>query len=116
DGALCLTPPGAHEIVVPGEEHARVQRERLVPETMALGRYLLATGELPPRVAVSLQAFLRSHAAWAPGAGGWGVARLGALVSPDDAALRLAVIRQNGAFADWRDLSRDAAAPSAELC
>ncbi|MDB4968605.1 MAG: serine/threonine protein kinase [Myxococcales bacterium] len=116
DGALCLTPSGAREIVVPGEEHARVQRERLVPETMALGRYLLATGELPPRVAVSLQAFLRSHPAWAPGAGGWAVARLGALVTPEDAALRLALIRQNGALAGWRDPSRDSAAPNAELC
>jgi hypothetical protein len=116
DGALCLTPAGAHDLVVPGEEHARVQGLRLVPETMALGRYLLATGELPPRVAVSLQAFLRSHAAWAPGASGWAVARLGALVLPDDAAQRLAVIRQNGALAGWRELSHDAAAPYAELC
>jgi len=116
DGALCLTPAGAHDLVVPGEEHARVERERLVPETMALGRYLLATGELPPRVAVSLQAFLRSHPAFAPGAGGWAVARVGALVQPDDARLRLDVIRQNGALAGWREPSRDGPLPYAALC
>ncbi|MCU1277623.1 MAG: hypothetical protein JWM53_1169, partial [bacterium] len=116
DAALCLTPAGAREPVLPGAEHERVERQKLVPETMALGRYLWATGELPPRVAGSLQAFVRSHAAFAPGAAGWAFARLGALVQPNDPALRLAVIRQNGALADWREPGRDGALPYAALC
>jgi serine/threonine protein kinase len=116
DGALCLTPPGAHELVLPGAEHERVEREKLVPETMALGRYFLATGELPPRVAGSLQAFLRSHPPFAPGAVGWAFAHLGAIVQPADPSLRLAVIRQNGAFGDWREPSRDGPLPFPALC
>ena len=116
DGALCLTPAGAREPVIPGEEHARIEREELVPETMALGRYVLETGELPPRVAGSLRAFLRSHPAFSPGAAGWAVARLATLVRPDDAALRLTVIRENGALADWRDPSRDGPQPYAAVC
>jgi len=83
---------------------------------MAVGRYLLATGQLPPRVAVSLQAFLRSHPPFSPGAAGWAFARLGALVSPDDPSLRLAVLRQNGAQGEWREPSPDANLPWAALC
>ena len=41
DGALCLTPAGTRELVIPGEEHARIEREKLVPETMR-GRPLSA--------------------------------------------------------------------------
>jgi serine/threonine protein kinase len=116
DGALCLTPAGAKDLVIPGEEHARLEREKLVPEAMAVGRYLLATGELPPRVGVSLQAFLRSHPPFSTHAPEWTFARLGALVSPDDAALRLAVIRENGGVAGWRDPSQEGALPYAALC
>jgi hypothetical protein len=115
DGALCLTPAGQHDLVIPGEEHARLEREKLVPEAMAVGRYLLATGELPPRVTVSLQAFLRSHAPFSTRAPSWAFARLGALVSPDDAALRRAVIQENGALSDWREPSPEPQ-PFAALC
>jgi eukaryotic-like serine/threonine-protein kinase len=117
DAALCLTPAGAREPVVPGEEHARIERLKVVPETMALGRYVLATGELPPRVAGSLQVFLKSHPAFAAGATGWSVARLATLVAPDDPAIRLAVLRENGALADWRATSTtDGPQPFAALC
>jgi len=116
DGALCLTPAGARELVIPGEEHARLERQKLVPETTAVGRYLLATGALPPRVAGSLQAFLRSHAPFSPTAGGWAFAHIGALVQPEDAALRLAVIRQNGALGEWREPAREGGLPYPALC
>src|SRR5262245_40431864 len=76
DAALCLTPAGARDLVIPAEEHGHIAERKLVPETMAVGRYLLATGELPPRVAVSLETFLRNHPASAGGAKGWTVARL----------------------------------------
>ena len=116
DGALCLTPAGAREPRLSSLARARVEPQRLLPETMALGRYLLAVGALPPRVAVSLRAFLRSHPAWSPGAAGWSVARLGALEQPEDPRLRLDVIRQNGALAGWREPSTEAPAPHADLC
>ncbi|HXU71496.1 MAG TPA: serine/threonine-protein kinase [Polyangia bacterium] len=116
DGSICLTPSGVRDPVIPGEEHVRLERQKLVPEAMAVGRYLLATGTLPPRVAGSLQAFLRSHAPFSTAAGGWAFAHLGAIVQPDDAALRLAVIRQNGALGEWREPGHDAALPYAELC
>ncbi|HEX6839845.1 MAG TPA: serine/threonine-protein kinase, partial [Polyangia bacterium] len=116
DASLCLTPSHAPEPVIPGEEHARIEREQLVPETMAVGRYLLATGELPPRVAVALQAFLRSHPPFSPGAGGWTFAHVGALVEPDNPSLRLAVIRQNGAFGEWREPARNHVRRFAALC
>jgi hypothetical protein len=116
DGALCLTPQGAREPVLPAAARARVEHEELLPEAMALGRYLLATGALPPRVSVALQAFLRSHPPFAPGAAGWAFAHLGALVLPDDATLRLAVLRQNGALGGWRDGARDGALPYPALC
>jgi len=89
DGALCLTPRSAHDPVFPpGQEHARLERGKLEAEARAVGRYLLATGTLPPRVAASLQAFLRSHPPFSPGAGGWTFAHLGALVMPDDVWLQ----------------------------
>jgi hypothetical protein len=116
DAALCLTPAGAREAIIPGEEHARIEREKLVPEAMALGRYVLVTGELPPRVSVALQAFLRSHPPYSAGAAGWTFSHLAALVQPDDASLRLAVIRQNGMTGEWRDPSRDGPLPWAALC
>jgi hypothetical protein len=111
-----LTPSHANELVIPGEEHVRLEREQLVPEAMAVGRYLLATGELPPRVAVALQAFLRSHPPFSPGASGWTFAHLGALVAPDDPSLRLAVIRQNGAFGEWREPAHNHVRRFAALC
>jgi len=116
DASLCLTPSRSSEPVIPAEEHVRIEREQLVPETMAVGRYLLATGELPPRVKVALQAFLRSHPPFSAGAGGWAFAHLGALVDPDDAALRLAVIRQNGAFGEWREPAHNHVRRFAVLC
>ena len=116
DAALCLTPAGAREPIIPGEEHARIEREKLVPEAMALGRYVLVTGELPPRVSVALQAFLRSHPPYLAGAAGWTFAHLAALAQPDRAWLRLAVIRQNGMTGEWRDSSHDPPLPWAALC
>jgi hypothetical protein len=116
DGALCLTPAGAREPTLAAAAQARVEAERLMPETTALGRYLFTVGTLPPRVAVALQAFLRSHPAFSAGANGWALARLGALVTPDDAKLRLEVIRQNGAFGSWREPAPGRALPFAELC
>jgi len=116
DASLCLTPAGAADPVVPGEEHARIEREKLVPEAMALGRYILSTGELPPRVSVALQAFLRSHPPFSPGANGWTFAHLGVLAQPDDPSLRLAVIQQNGMMGEWRDPSHDGPLPYAALC
>jgi eukaryotic-like serine/threonine-protein kinase len=116
DGAICVTRPGARDPVLPPAARDRVERGKLVPETMAVGRYLLATGELPPRVAGSLQAFLRNHAAFTPGAGGWAFARLGAVVEPNDPSRWLAVIRQNGALGGWRDPSPGSALPYATLC
>ena len=116
DGALCLTPAGAREPILPAAAHERVEREKLVPEAMTLGRYLLATGELPPRVAGALQAFLRSHAPYAPGAAGWAFAHLGAVAQPGDPSLRLAVIRQNGALGGWREPSREGSLPYPALC
>jgi serine/threonine protein kinase len=119
DAALCATPAGAREPLLPAAARARVEAERLLPETMAVGRYLFTVGELPPKVAVALQAFLRSHAAWAPAGGSglsWSLARLGVLVAPGDAKARLDVIRQNGALAAWREPGRDRALPFAELC
>ncbi|HEX8954446.1 MAG TPA: serine/threonine-protein kinase [Polyangia bacterium] len=116
DAALCLTPAGAREPVIPGEEHARLERGKLVPEAMALGHYVLVTGALPPRVSVALQAFLRSHPPFAAGAAGWTFAHLGALAKPDDPALRLAVIRQNGMTGEWREPSRDGPLAYAALC
>jgi hypothetical protein len=116
DGAVCLTPAGTRDPVIPAAAHERVERSKLVPETTAVARYLFATGTLPPRVAVALQAFLRSHPPFSPGAGGWAFARLGALAQPDDPSLRLAVIRQNGALREWREPSRDVALPYPALC
>jgi hypothetical protein len=89
--------------VLPATAAARVDEQQLKAETLAVGRYLLASGELPPRVAASLQTFLRSHAPWSTSGGGWAVARLGVLVAPDDGAARLALIRQNGALGGWRE-------------
>jgi len=116
DAALCLTPAGGRAPIIPGEERARIEREKLVPEAMALGRYVLATGELPPRVSVALQAFLRSHPPYSPGAAGWTFSHLAALVRPDAAWIRLAVIRQNSMTGEWRDPSRDGPLPWAALC
>ncbi|HEY2748613.1 MAG TPA: serine/threonine-protein kinase [Polyangia bacterium] len=116
DGAVCATPAGAREPVLPPMARERVEKQALTKETLAVGHYLLATGALPPRVAGSLQAFLRTHPPFAPGASGWAVARLGALVSPDHAGARLAVIRQNGALGGWRDPPREGALPYPALC
>jgi hypothetical protein len=117
DGALCATPVGAKEPVLADAARARLDAQKLMPETLAVWRYLAATGTLPPRVAVAVQAFLRTHAAWSSsGSPQWSVARLGALTSPEDAKTRLAVVRQNGALAAWREPGRDRVLPFPELC
>src|SRR5207237_1338344 len=69
DGAICVS-AGA-EPSFPPESAARLASLRLEPEAKALGRYLLASGELPPRSAAALGTFLRGHPAFSPGANGW---------------------------------------------
>jgi hypothetical protein len=97
DASVCT-----HEI--PGEALARVNARLLGPETRAVARYLERAGSLPPRVALSLEAFLRSHPAYSPGSpgAGWAMARLAARLWPNDARWARALIHQNGALAAWR--------------
>jgi hypothetical protein len=116
DAALCLTPQGATEPIVPAPLRARVDAQQLWPETRAVAHYLDAAGELPPKVAGSLQAFVRTHPAWAPGAAGWSLARVAALARPDDATLQLALIRQNGALGLWRSERGGETLPHPDLC
>ena len=118
DGALCLTPAGTREPVIPGEEHARIEREKLVPETMAVGRYLLATGSLPPRVAVSLQAFLRSHPPFSPGAAAGRSRGSARSCRPDDPRCGWR-LRRTATLGEWREPARSDASgtlPYAALC
>jgi hypothetical protein len=116
DGAICLTPRGATEPILPSLLRGRVEAARLMPETRAVYHYLDRAGELPPRVASSLLAFLRAHPAFAPGAAGWSFARLAVITRPDDPALRLTLIRQNGVLGQWRGERGDPSLMHPELC
>jgi hypothetical protein len=118
DAAVCLTPHGTVEPVLPSLLRTRVEAARLLSETQAVFHYLDLAGELPPRVASSLQAFLRTHSVYTFGATGWQLAHLAALSQPAAAPLRLAVITQNGALGQWRKdgPSADPSLPYPELC
>jgi serine/threonine protein kinase len=115
EGSLCA---GGAEATLPPDVADRLDRRRLRPEALAVARYLRATGELPPRVAESLRAFLRSRPAFSPGAGGWALAALGLRVLPLESRFLGDLLRENGALHRWRDRHADdpAATGDAALC
>ncbi len=103
EAALCTTPTSAREASFPADVLDRLERRRVSDEARALSRYLLATGELPERVTLSLRAFLRGRPSFSPGAAGWALAGLATLVEPDNAYHLEELVRQNGALHRWRE-------------
>ncbi|HZS39362.1 MAG TPA: protein kinase, partial [Polyangia bacterium] len=108
---------GAPETLAP-DVAERVDHRRLRAEALAVQRFLRASGELPPRTAESLRAFLRSRPAFSPGAGGWAMAALALRVMPSESRFVGDLLRENGALRRWRDRRADEPPPSgdAALC
>jgi hypothetical protein len=103
DASLCATPPGQAEPVFSPDVAERLARRRVEPEARAVARHLLATGELPPRVAASLGSFLSAHPAYSPGETGWSLAQLAVRLAPTDARHLYDLLRENGAHRRWRE-------------
>jgi hypothetical protein len=120
EAALCTTPPEAREPSLPSDVMERLQRRQVANEARAVARYLLATGELPERVRISLKAFLRERPAFSPGASGWAAAALATMVEPENARRLEELVRENGALRRWRESPPPATgtppARFAELC
>jgi hypothetical protein len=93
-----------------GAALARLTQEQLERETRALGRYLLAAGELPPQAGAAFTAFLRSQPAYSTGNPGWSLAALAVKHQPGEPRHLLALMRQNSALSRWRNTASFAAA------
>jgi hypothetical protein len=103
EAALCATPPDAREPSLPADVLDRLERRKVTGEARAVGRYLLATGELPERVKLSLKAFLRGRPAFSPGATGWAAAALATMIEPEEPRHLTELVRENGALRRWRE-------------
>jgi serine/threonine protein kinase len=118
EASLCATPASAREPSLPADVLERLERRKVSGEARAVARYLLAVGELPERVALSLRAFLRGRPAFSPGGAGWAVAGLATLIEPDEPRHLSELVRQNGALRRWREAPPPGRPPGrfAELC
>jgi serine/threonine protein kinase len=121
DAALCA--PSSGESGFPPEVAPALAQRRLTDEAKAVLGFWRVTGELPPRVATSLHAFLRTRPAYAQGSelsGGWALAGLAARIEPDEPRHRLDLLRQMSMLRRWRpetiDAGSGASSHDASLC
>jgi Protein kinase domain len=109
----------AAEVAFPDDVTKRLEELQLRREATALARYWKQTGELPPRVADALRAFLRGgRPSFTAGERGWAAAALAIAVDPNEPRYVVERMRENTALARWRDRALDAPAPTGEapLC
>jgi serine/threonine-protein kinase len=118
EAALCATPPDAKEPSLPSDVLDRLDRRKVTGEARAVARYLLATGELPDRVRLSLKAFLRGRPAFSPGPNGWAAAALATQLEPEEPRHLEELVRENGALRRWRESPPPGRPPArfADLC
>jgi serine/threonine-protein kinase len=103
--ACAVTPGGAPRL--PDALESPLKARRLDLEAQAVTRYFAATGELPPRVAQSLRAFVRTRPAFAlavPPSPGWSLAGLAARLDPIEPRHRFDLLREMSATGRWRPL------------
>ncbi len=102
DEALCASTERGDPPLAPAAL-TKLAQEQLDRETRALGRYLLAAGELPPQAHAAFSAFLRSQPAYSTGSPGWALAGLAVKHQPNEPRHLLALMRQNTTLGRWHN-------------